>query len=76
MSIPETKEARVTVNTQYDPEVGRPKKRPEDKYVTPARSFRPPPELWEKARATAAENGETITDVLVRALRDYVKGKR
>jgi hypothetical protein len=57
--------------------VGRPRKRPEDRYVTPARSFRPyPPELWEQAKAKAASNGETVTDVLIRALEDYVKGKR
>ena len=65
----------MTVNTQYDPDVGRPKKRPEDRYVTPPRSFRPPPELWDQAKTTAAANGETVTDVLNRALEDYVKGK-
>jgi hypothetical protein len=69
----------VSVDTQYDPDVGRPKKRPEDRYVTPARSFRPPPELWERVKATAAANGETVTDVLVRALEAYDRkhgGKR
>jgi hypothetical protein len=27
--------------------------------------------LWEAAKSKAAENGETVTDVIVRALRDY-----
>lgn len=66
----------MTQQHTYDPDVGRPRKRPEDRYVTPARSFRPfPPELWEQAKTTAAANGETVTDVLNRALEDYVKGK-
>jgi hypothetical protein len=55
---------------------GRPKKRPEDRYVTPARSFRPPPELWERVKIKAAVNKETVTDVLIRALEDYVKGQK
>ena len=58
----------------YDPDVGRPRKRPEDRFVTPAKSFRPyPPEVWELAKTIAAANGENVTDVLNRALAEYVK---
>ena len=69
--------AAMTAASTYDPDVGRPRKRPEDRFVTPAKSFRPyPPELWEQAKATAAANGENVTDVLNRALAEYVrKGK-
>ena len=40
---------------------------------TPPRSVRIPDELWDAARVTADANGETITDVVVRALTRYVK---
>ncbi len=40
---------------------------------TPLRSVRVPSPLWEAAKAKAAERGETVTDVLVRALERYVK---
>ncbi len=40
---------------------------------TPARSVRVAPLLWDAAKAKAAERGETVTDVLVRALERYVK---
>jgi len=69
----------LTTPTAYAADVGRPKKRPEDRYITPARSFRPtPPELWDQAKAVAADNDETVTDVLNRALVAYVAkhGKR
>ena len=63
--------------TAYDPDVGRPRKRPEERYVTPARSFRPhPPELWERVKRQAAKNGETVTDVLNRALAEYDRKNR
>lgn len=39
----------------------------------PARSVRVPDPLWEAAKVRAAERGETVTDVLVRALRRYVR---
>jgi hypothetical protein len=39
---------------------------------TPARGVRVPDELWNAAKAQAAANGETVTDVLLRALREYV----
>lgn len=40
---------------------------------TPARSVRVPDALWHAAQARAAENGETVSDVLVRALVRYVR---
>lgn len=39
----------------------------------PARSVRVPDDLWTAAKERAAERGETVTDVLLRALRRYVK---
>ena len=39
---------------------------------TPARSVRVPDELWHAAQQAAAANGETVTDVIVRALIEYV----
>ena len=43
---------------------------------TPIRSVRVGGELWDAARAAAEERGETVTDVIVRALEQYVKAKR
>lgn len=40
---------------------------------TPARSVRVRAELWDAAKAKAEERGETVTDVIVRALERYVK---
>lgn len=39
---------------------------------TPARSVRISDSLWTTARDVAHANGETVTDVVVRALDDYV----
>ncbi len=39
---------------------------------TPARSVRIPDEVWHAAQARAAERGETVTDVILRALKRYV----
>ena len=39
---------------------------------TPTRTFRAPDEEWDPAKERAAEEGETVTDVLRRALREYV----
>src|SRR5262245_52834445 len=39
--------------------------------TTTKRNFRCPDEVWEAASARACERHETITDVLVRALREY-----
>ena len=38
---------------------------------TPLRSFRVPDDLWDAAKAEATRRGETVTDALVRFLRDY-----
>lgn len=40
---------------------------------TPNRSVRVPEQLWAAARALAASHGETITDVIVRCLQNYVR---
>ena len=40
---------------------------------TPPRSVRVPDDLWVAAMAAAHERGETVTDVIVRALRGYVR---
>jgi len=38
---------------------------------TPQRAVRVERALWEAAQAKAAKRGETVTDVIVRALRRY-----
>jgi hypothetical protein len=54
--------------------VGRPKKREEDKYRTPARSWKPPPELYEEFKWANTVNGETNgTKVLIRLVTAYVE---
>ena len=63
----------MSVNTSYDPDVGRPKKQPGEHYRTPARSYKPPPELYERFIAATAWKGETMTNVLVRAIEVYVE---
>jgi hypothetical protein len=42
---------------------------------TPRRTIRIGEALWGAAQEKAAERGETVTDVLVRALERYVKAK-
>jgi hypothetical protein len=44
-----------------------------NKPATPARSVRIPDEIWDALRARADERGETITDVVLRALRAYLR---
>lgn len=39
----------------------------------PTRSVRVPDELWSAAKRVAADRGETITDVIIRALVRYVR---
>jgi hypothetical protein len=39
----------------------------------PARAVRVPDELWDAAKAKAAGRGETVSDVIRRALERYVK---
>lgn len=47
-----------------------------NKPKTPLRSVRIRDELWVPAQEKAAENNETVTDVIRRALEEYVrKGK-
>lgn len=40
---------------------------------TPNRTIRVSDELWEAARRVAADRGETVTDVVRRALERYVR---
>lgn len=40
---------------------------------TPTTTFRLDPDLLARAKSKAAERGETITDVVRRALREYVE---
>lgn len=42
---------------------------------TPLRSFRIPDEVYKAAQAKAAERGESVSDVVRRALERYVKRK-
>jgi len=35
--------------------------------------MRVPDDLWEAVKRAAADNGETVTDVILRALRRYVR---
>ena len=71
----------VTTAAAYDPDVGRPRKPPEDRYRTPAKSFKPwPPENWPAGHAKAARVTEanpakgklTLTDVLNHALEEFL----
>ena len=41
---------------------------------TPIRSVRIPDEEWRAAQERAAERGETVTDVIRRALERYARG--
>ena len=41
--------------------------------ATPKRSVRVSDDIWEAAKRVAADNGETVTDVIVRALVRYVR---
>lgn len=40
---------------------------------TPKRTVRVSDELWEAAQRKASDKGETVTDVILRALRRYVR---
>jgi hypothetical protein len=44
-----------------------------NKPATPGRSIRVPDELWDALRARADERGETVTAVVLRALRAYLR---
>jgi len=41
--------------------------------ATPTRSVRIPDELWEASKRAAHDSGETVTDVIIRALKRYVR---
>ena len=41
--------------------------------ATPHRSIRVPDEVWDAAKRIARDRGETVTDVVLRALRRYVR---
>jgi hypothetical protein len=41
---------------------------------TPLRNVRVPDDLWQSAMAKALDRGETLSDVIRRALEKYVKG--
>lgn len=41
--------------------------------ATPHRTVRVPDEVWEEAKRIAEDRGETVTDVVLRALRRYVR---
>jgi hypothetical protein len=41
---------------------------------TPLRAVRVPEDLWRAAMTEAASRGETVSDVLRRALEEYVSG--
>jgi hypothetical protein len=43
---------------------------------TTHRTFRCTDEVWLPAKRAAEQRGETITDVLVRALKEYATAKR
>ncbi len=40
---------------------------------TPTRTFRCPDDLWNAAKDKAAVEDRTVTDVLIKALQEYVK---
>jgi hypothetical protein len=40
---------------------------------TPSRNVRVPDDLWQAALEKAREKGESVTEVILRALRRYVK---
>lgn len=42
---------------------------------TPLRNVRIDDDLWNAAKERAAENDETVAQVIRRALREYVKGQ-
>lgn len=41
--------------------------------ATPNRTVRIPDDIWEAAKEKAADEGETVTDVIIRALQRYVR---
>jgi hypothetical protein len=45
---------------------------PPNQPKTPVRTVRVPDDIWQALRARADERGETVTDVVLRALRRYL----
>jgi hypothetical protein len=41
--------------------------------ATPRRTLRIPDEIWEEALRIARDRGETVTDVVLRALKRYIR---
>lgn len=41
--------------------------------ATPVRSVRVPDEVWEAVRARADDDGVTVTEVVLRALKRYLR---
>jgi NRPS condensation-like uncharacterized protein len=41
--------------------------------ATPVRSLRIPDDVWDALRERADERGETVTDVVLRAIRAYLR---
>jgi hypothetical protein len=46
---------------------------PPNQPKTPKRSVRVPDELWQAVREKAKRRGETVTDVVIRALKRYLR---
>jgi predicted HicB family RNase H-like nuclease len=44
-----------------------------NKPATPKHGVRVPDDLWQAVKRAAADQGETVTDVIVRALKRYVR---
>lgn len=40
---------------------------------TPNRTIRVPTDLWDAVKVKAKERGETVTDVIIRALKRYLR---
>jgi len=41
--------------------------------ATPNRTMRIPDEVWDEARRIASDRGENVTEVVIRALRRYIR---
>lgn len=44
-----------------------------DQEKTPRRTVRVEDELWQAAKRAASDRGESVTDVIIRALKRYVR---
>lgn len=56
--------------------MGRPRKPESEKFRTPRHTFVCPDDLWREAMETAERNNETVSDVIRRALENYVRRHR